>query len=418
MIGRSLDSRSETAVLFEPPDARGSLKRVAYVTLSDPRDPEAFNGSGYWIGRSMQLQGLELDYLIPAGRHNRYAVAVKSRLYKRVLHQWYTHDRDKRRVRGYGREIAERLKARPADVVLSPYSPGSQPVAYLECAQPIVIWSDATLAQVIHEGGTEARLCRESRRHGLRNEAAALSRASLLLYLSDWAARSATEHHGVSPDKVHVLPTGPNLEIHHRPADVQSMIESRSEEGCRLLFCGRSWQTKGADIAVETAATLNRLGVPTELDIVGARPPDDRVLPSCVRLHGFLRKSVPGELETLLRLYREAHFFLLPTRWEPFGHVFTEAAAFGVPSIATQVGGVPTAVHDGVSGRLLPLAAEAEDYADLIFGLLEDPARYRKLAATSFAEYESRFAWPVIVAQLQKLLTEVTRGDFDHATSR
>ena len=117
---------------------------------------------------------------------------------------------------------------------------------------------------------------------------------------------------------------------------------------------------------------------------------------------------MPDELETLLRLYREAHFFLLPTRWEPFGHVFTEAAAFGVPSIATQVGGVPTAVHDGVSGKLLPLAAEADDYADLIFGLLDDTARYRKLATTSFAEYESTFAWPVVVAQLKRLLTSIT----------
>ncbi len=388
--------------------------RVAYVTLYDSRDPEVFNGFGYWAGKSMQHDGLELDYLVPAGRPNRFAVAVKARLYKRVLRQWYTHNRDRRRVRGYGREIAETLKARPADVVLSPYSPGSQPVAYLECTQPIVIWSDATLAQVIHEGGTEAKLCRESRRDGLRNEAAALSRASLLLYLSDWAARSAIEHHEVNPEKVHVLPSGPNLEIDHSRADVQSMIDSRSEEGCRLLFCGKNWQTKGADIAVETAAALNRLGIPARLDIVGSRPSDGQELPEFVRLHGFLRKSVPNELETLCQLYRDAHFFLLPTRWEPFGHVFTEAAAFGVPSIATQVGGVPTAVHDGVSGKLLPLAAEPDDYAALISDLLNDWAGYRLLAATSFAEYESRFAWSVVVARLKRLFASVTEPQSTH----
>jgi len=389
--------------------------RVAYVTLSDPRDPEAFNGSGYWIGRSMQQQGLEVDYLSPVGCHNRYGVALKSRLYGRALHQWYTHDRDARRIRGYGREVAQKLKALPADVVLSPYSPGSQPVAYLDCPQPIVIWSDATLAQVVHQGGTEERLCRESRRHGLKNEAAALSRASLLLYLSDWAARSAIEHHGVSPEKVHVLPTGPNLEIHHGSAEVEAMIDSRSEQECRLLFCGRSWKTKGGDIAVATAAALNRLGLPTRLDIVGSRPPEPRALPSFVHLHGFLRKSVPRELEALLQLYREAHFFLLPTRWEPFGHVFTEAAAFGVPSLATQVGGVPTAVHDCVSGKLLPLTAEGEDYAALIFELLDDAREYRKLAATSFAEYEARFAWPVVVAELTRLLTATLEGSEAHA---
>jgi glycosyltransferase involved in cell wall biosynthesis len=226
--------------------------------------------------------------------------------------------------------------------------------------------------------------------------------------LSEWAAQGAVQHYEVSPDKVHVLPAGPNLEIHHSSADVQSMIESRSDEGCRLLFCGKNWRTKGADIAVRTAEALNRLGIPTRLDIVGSRPPDGQTPPSFVRLHGYLRKSVPDELAALLQLYREAHFFLLPTRWEPFGHVFTEAAAFGVPSIATQVGGVPTAVRDGVSGRLLPLSAEAEDYAALIADLLEDPDRYRKLAATSFAEYETRFAWPVVVAELKRLFESIT----------
>jgi hypothetical protein len=34
----------------------------------------------------------------------------------------------------------------------------------------------------------------------------------------------------------------------------------------------------------------------------------------------------------------------------------------------------------------------------VIFDLLDDAARYRKLAATSFAEYESRFAWSVVFA--------------------
>lgn len=382
--------------------------RVAYVTIYDARDPDAFNGMGYWAARCMQRQEIDVDYLGPLPHHNRYTVALKYRLYKRVLRQRYTHTRDRRRVRGYGREIADKLRARPADVVLSNTSPGSQPVAYLECAEPIVIWSDATFAEAVRQGKeTLTRLCRESRRDALRNEAAALSRATLLLYRSEWAARSAIAHYGVDPDKVHVLPYGPQLDIDHDAADVQSMVEARSEQRWRLLLCGTNWRGKGAAIAVETAALLNQLGLPTQLDIVGARPPEGAVLPSFVRLHGFLRKAVPSELETLRRLYRDAHLFLLPTRAEAYGIVFTEASAFGVPSVATEVGGVPTAVRDGVNGKLFPLAATAEDYATYILDLLGDTTRYRRLAAAAFAEYELRFAWPVIGAELKRLLTSV-----------
>ena len=179
--------------------------RVAFVTLYDPRDPEAFNGSGYWARRSMQQHGLELDYLVPAGCPNGYAVAVKSRLYKLVLHQWYTHNRDTRRVRGYGREIAERLKGLPAMWSSAPTVRARSPLRTSSALSRLSSGPTRPSPRSF-KGGTEAKLSRESRRHGLRNEAAALSRASLLLYLSDWAARSAIEHYGVSPDKVHVLP--------------------------------------------------------------------------------------------------------------------------------------------------------------------------------------------------------------------
>ena len=43
----------------------------------------------------------------------------------------------------------------------------------------------------------------------------------------------------------------------------------------------------------------------------------------------------------------------------------------------------------------------------MIFDLLDDRPRYRELAATSFAEYESRFAWPVVVAQLKTLFASI-----------
>ncbi|NMC42636.1 MAG: glycosyltransferase family 4 protein [candidate division Zixibacteria bacterium] len=58
--------------------------------------------------------------------------------------------------------------------------------------------------------------------------------------------------------------------------------------------------------------------------------------------------------EESLRLIAEADIMVMPSRRESFGVAAVEAAACGVPVIATNVGGIPEVVEDGVSGVLVP----------------------------------------------------------------
>ena len=52
-------------------------------------------------------------------------------------------------VRDYARQIARQLAKLDVDIVFSPQSPNSQPIAYLDCRQPIVTWTDAPWAAVV-----------------------------------------------------------------------------------------------------------------------------------------------------------------------------------------------------------------------------------------------------------------------------
>jgi glycosyltransferase involved in cell wall biosynthesis len=54
------------------------------------------------------------------------------------------------------------------------------------------------------------------------------------------------------------------------------------------------------------------------------------------------------------RLWREADVFILPTRSEAFGIVLQEAAAAGLPAIATRLNAIPEIVADGETGILVP----------------------------------------------------------------
>ncbi|HRQ86246.1 MAG TPA: glycosyltransferase, partial [Flavobacteriales bacterium] len=65
--------------------------------------------------------------------------------------------------------------------------------------------------------------------------------------------------------------------------------------------------------------------------------------PDLVR-EGFLNKNLPADMARLEHHLRTADFLILPTRFEAYGIVFCEAAAYGLPALASRTGGVPTIV--------------------------------------------------------------------------
>ena len=97
---------------------------------------------------------------------------------------------------------------------------------------------------------------------------------------------------------------------------------------------------------------------------------------------------------------------MLPTEFDAFGIVFCEASAYGVPSIAANVGGVSQPVKEGKNGFLLPPNATAEDYADKIKSVFSDKDGYIKLRKSSRREYETRLNWEVWGEKVNKILEE------------
>lgn len=62
---------------------------------------------------------------------------------------------------------------------------------------------------------------------------------------------------------------------------------------------------------------------------------------------------ITGLRRDVERFYRIFDIFILPSEWEPFGNVLVEAMAFGVPVIATTVGGIPEIIKHGFNGILI-----------------------------------------------------------------
>ena len=99
---------------------------------------------------------------------------------------------------------------------------------------------------------------------------------------------------------------------------------------------GKDWERKNGPAVVRAFERL-RADIPeARLDLVGGHPPVDS---PGVTGHGVMRLDDPVERGRLDQLFSRATCFVMPSLFEPFGLVFAEASAAGVPSIGTTVGG-------------------------------------------------------------------------------
>ncbi|ACH38808.1 glycosyltransferase, YqgM-like family [Citrifermentans bemidjiense Bem] len=97
--------------------------------------------------------------------------------------------------------------------------------------------------------------------------------------------------------------------------------------------------------------------------------------------------------------------FFLPTRAEPFGMVFVEAMAAGVPVVASNVGGIPEIIPAEEFGILLD--SESPRYPEVIAGLLVDADRRRRMAAAAFERARDNFSHSIFNRKIGSLYREL-----------
>jgi glycosyltransferase involved in cell wall biosynthesis len=103
----------------------------------------------------------------------------------------------------------------------------------------------------------------------------------------------------------------------------------------------------------------------------------------------------------------EAHFLFVPSRAEPFGIVFCEANAFGLPCLTSHVGGIATIVKDHVNGMTFSSFANTQLYCDYIVKLMENYSEYEALALSAFNEFEQRLNWETCTKQVKLLIQSI-----------
>ena len=239
--------------------------------------------------------------------------------------------------------------------------------------------------------------------------------ADRLIVNTEHEARQLVSIHHADPARIDVVHPGVDLET-FTPGDQRA---ARAELGLApdeqvLAFVGRIQPLKAPDVLLRAAARLTRRFGALRVLVAGGpsgtglQAPDTLVkLAAELGIAAHVTFLPPQSREQLVNVYRAADLVAVPSYSESFGLVAVEAQACGTPVVAAAVGGLPVAVADGASGKLVP-GHDVEEWAQAIGALLErGPATMTRAAV----EHAATFSWEHTV---DALLTSYSRAMIDY----
>jgi len=262
-----------------------------------------------------------------------------------------------------------------------------------------------TLARVKAEGGDPEPEWRD------RAEADIINCADAICVSCTEEERDFRKHYGDPPGRIEIVAPG----VEHAffaPGDKRGARHALNlPSGPVLLFVGRIQPLKGVDVAVRALAELRRpdalllvVGGASGLD-GGAEVARVMNLIDELGVRDQVRFVEPQPHHILSTYYRAADIVVVPSRSESFGLVALEAAACGVPVVASAVGGLLTLVDDGLTGFLVS-GRDPSMFADRIRRILDDPALAASMSVRA-AERARRYTWSFAAARLRRVYADL-----------
>jgi glycosyltransferase involved in cell wall biosynthesis len=189
--------------------------------------------------------------------------------------------------------------------------------------------------------------------------------------------RSLLEQYDIPAEKTAVVYAGSNTPMQ----DVD--LDRKDYSSKEILFVGVTWERKGGPELVQAFKGVLQKHADAHLTIVGCTPKVD--LPN-VRVAGKL------PLEEVVPYYQRASIFCLPTRLEPFGIVFVEAMAYGLPLVAPNTGAVPDFLEDSRNGYMVA-PGDIPALTKALVALMDDPEKCRQFGRLGYHLARERYTW-------------------------
>lgn len=233
-------------------------------------------------------------------------------------------------------------------------------------------------------------------------------RARVVVAVSEGLRQELIRHYGLDPQKVRVIANGVDAETFTPAgrAEARATFARRwdlPESACWVLLVASydlAW--KGLEPAMEGLA---RAGGSTRLLVAGGQDPlgHFRRLAEALGIAG--RLTWLGHQEEMPALYRACDVYLAPSAWEAMSLAALEAAASGLPVLATRVSGMPEILVDGENCFFI--VRDAADIGRRI-AQLADARDLRIRMGEASRERAARFTWRAAAEKWMALAGELS----------
>jgi len=238
----------------------------------------------------------------------------------------------------------------------------------------------------------------------VQGETQVAAAAQALVANTDSEAASLVSLYEACPDIVHVVAPGVDLYTFTPGQGRKTARESigTPQDALVVTFVGRIQPHKGPEVLIRATSELVKhsplMRSKLIVNIIGGASGANteeverlQELTTWLGIDDVVRFAPPVPRAELPQWYRAADLVCVPSYSESFGLVALEAQACGTPVIATAVGGLRTAVADGISGVLVD-GHDPKAWSSVIARLLQEPQR-RILLSMGAVEHASHFGW-------------------------
>jgi glycosyltransferase involved in cell wall biosynthesis len=218
----------------------------------------------------------------------------------------------------------------------------------------------------------------------------------------------------VPAERIRLLPHGVDTaRFHPASPDERASLRARLglPRGLLAIYSGRLLRGKGLETLVEALAVPS---LPSDVRLVLLGSGQGQALDATddlrrrVAERGLERRVVfAGRSDRVEDYLRACDLFVFPSLFEALGIALVEAAACGLPAVASRTGGIVDVVDDGRSGLLVP-PGDAFALAGALAALAGDAARRAAMGAAARAVALARFDERDVLEGYRALFREVS----------
>ena len=218
----------------------------------------------------------------------------------------------------------------------------------------------------------------------------------------------------IETDKLKIIYNGIEISKFNFQVDKKRWIQKFNlrDDDFLIGMVGRISEDKGQEYLIQATSKIVTNFPRAKILIVGDcfRPEDKEYEAYLYKLTKNLDLEehvlFTGYIDNVLEVMSIFDISVTPSLNEPFGRVVVEAMGLGIPVIATNTGGIPEIIEDGISGILVP-PKDPDSLSQALLDLISDEEKRKQIGEMGYKRFREHFTMSRTIEEIQQLYQEV-----------